>query len=265
MLNINTLQNSDSSTLASVITNIYQSLRAQEDLSPRNALVNQGLSTLVSQLIKNYDLSGQISLPEEERELPKLCGNAECEMEIFWAKKFLAMPKLTSARLPTFWYYKNYQALWQQEADLLTKTPQHIVFLGSGALPLTAIMAAQQFAKVQVTCVDADPIACDLSRQLIGALGLSEQIKVVENYAQDVMYEPDDLVICASLIEGKAALYDTLHSAGVKQFMVRDAEGVYRFLYAPAPLPEVAHYEQTRTTHPNPLCINTTRVFAARA
>lgn len=125
-------------------------------------------------------------------------------------------------------------------------------------------MAAREPAISSVECVDLDPAACDLSARLIRTLGLEHRIALHPMSAQEYGYWPEDLVLCASLIQGKAELYQLLFQKEVETFLVRDAEGAYCYLYEPSPLPDPAHYKALGQTIPTSKCINTTRLFRRR-
>ncbi len=49
-----------------------------------------------------------------------------------------------------------------------------VVLLGSGALPLTAILLAKAAPELSIQCVDRDPEACELAFQLMERLHLAE-------------------------------------------------------------------------------------------
>jgi hypothetical protein len=251
-----------------LIRRTYEDLAGQDDLSPKNPIVNERLSGLVrcladAQCNDQGLLLGRLAeLHELRQALPRLCGRAECEMEGFWARRFLAKASLVVRDLEEFWYYANYTALWTLERTLLgTLAGERLVFLGSGSLPLTAIMAAMERGTGKVACVDLDPVACELSSRLIGVLGLAHRMTVHLAAAQEYVYRPQDVVLCASLIQGKAELYERLFESGVETFLVRDAEGAYCFLYEPSPLPNPVRYQAVGHTIPTPTCINTTRLF----
>src|SRR5262249_24551791 len=155
------------------------------------------------------------------------------EMERFWVERLLARRRLTLKDLEEFWYYGNYEGLWALEQMLLGQDfIPRLVFLGSGPLPLTAVMAAFVQTIEKILCVDCDDAACELSSKLLQALGLESRVTIHRASAQSFDFSPHDLVICASLMEGKARLYDRLLRRGVAKFMVRDVEGAYRYLYA---------------------------------
>lgn len=239
-----------------------------QDLSPRNPIVNQRLSALVSCLAAAQErdegpfLACLPGLRAARTGLPALCGRAEGEMERFWAKHFLARRTVAFEDLEAFWYFDHYRALWISECALLGDTRiGRLIFLGSGPLPLTAILAAAEPFIGAILCVDSDGAACALSRALTQALGLERRIGIHHMSAQAFAYRSEDVVLCASLIQGKAELYERLFLRGVGRFLVRDAEGAYRFLYEPAPLPDPAQFEHRSKTLASAQRINTTRLF----
>lgn len=255
-------------TTTQTIQETYKDLRRQNDLSPRNPLVNELLGKLVTELSTAHNtvegdefstLFANLSL--EYQALPAICATAECEMEKFWARKFLHDPH--PVQLNEFWYFQNYKALWELEKSLLGGyiSAQRLVFLGAGSLPLSAILAAQEFPGITIDCVDFDPEACDLAQRLIAALNLETRIKVQCQQAQNYFFKANDLVLCASLIQGKEEVYECLYKANISQFLVRDAEGMYCFLYSPSPMPKNTQFQELGKTFPTPECINTTRLF----
>lgn len=253
---------------ARIITDTQNLLKSESDLSPGNPLVNQALSLLVSSLSEvqqagyGEELSQLPELSGARRTLPLLCGQAEGEMETHWVQRFLAQPDFNYQSLRDFWYYANYEALWQTEHQLFGEhLGNNCVFLGGGPLPLTAIFAAMERPDTTMTCVDRDERACALSRRLVERLGLSDLITVFNGAALDYPYAADDFVICASLISGKSSLYEKLHQNKLRAFAVRDAEGAYRYLYEPAPQPEASQYREGGRTQLRSNHINTTRLY----
>lgn len=252
------------------IRSIQQSFRAlsnTHDLSPNNDKVTTCLTDLVRTLTKcqSPELSKFILetpvLAAERAGLPDLCGRAECEMEKFWARKLAASP---ACSLADFWYFPEYTALCRAELGLFKKkTFSRISFLGAGALPLTAFMLAQQLPKTHITCVDFDAEACDLSAQLSRRIGMQDQVTVECMDARAYTPVDNELVICASLLEGKENLYTRLDKFACA-LIVRDAEGPYQYLYKPAELPKPRFVERAKTTI-NAKRINTSRYYEQEA
>lgn len=103
-------------------------------------------------------------------ELQNICSLAEEKMEKFWAQKIIDS-KNPRKTLSEFTYYMNYQKLTNLEYHLLLSqlsSLQKVLFVGSGALPLTAILLAKQ--GIKATLVERDNEAYDLSSQLIKVL-----------------------------------------------------------------------------------------------
>ncbi|RIA47274.1 nicotianamine synthase family protein [Dichotomicrobium thermohalophilum] len=243
-------------------------LRQQDDLSPDNPQVTETLRCLVATLRTWHrdafgaDLANDPALAEARTELPRLCGAAECQMEKWWCRKALASDAPERV-LWEFWYLPNYLSLHNAETALAGPAPlRQTVFLGSGALPLTAILLAQADERARVRCVDMDWEACALAEALIGALGLQDRIAVQHARGEACDVPKDAAVICASLLDAPG-LYAHLAASGVARLLVRDVEGVYCWLYRPADRPGPPFRQRARTA-PSSTRINITRHFERR-
>lgn len=251
-----------------LLRSFHNTLAAQSDLSPQNGQVNRCLRLLIATLQAwqseafGYDLADNPDLAYLAKSLPRLCGQAECEMEKWWTRKILASDCPGAQALAAFWYLDNYEALCKTELGLLGEMKnEHFVFLGSGALPLTAILLARHVAEAHITCVDCDDEACDLAERLITLLGLQARVTVRNCDALAYDAQCGDTVICASLLDAQG-LYDHLFHRQVPKIIVRDAEGPYRFCYRPARLPAQGYIERAKSSL-NSMHINTSRYFEA--
>lgn len=258
----------DTTGAIAFLTATYSALASQEDLSPNNPCVNRGLGALVATLQQwqaagfGADLAEEPALCEVARELPLICGKAECEMEKWWARRILESVCPGVQALEAFWYLENYRELCQAEHDLVDRPKAgRFAFLGSGALPMTAILLAQDNPDIEVDCVDYDGEACELAERIIGRLHLSDRLTVRQMPAEDYQSRGDEIVICASLLQAPG-LFPRLERAGARRLIVRDAEGVYRFCYRPAALPERFYVERARAAL-SPRRINTSRYLEA--
>ncbi len=247
----------------SYLETTYNLLSQQTDLTPNNEIINNGLSSLVSQLsfwqeTKPFSFEALAGETEDLLiKLPVLCAQAEIEMEKWWARKIIA----GTAGLEDFPYLHNYQNLTAAEHELLKNTRCHnIIFLGSGSLPLTAMMLSEQLPHLGFTCIDYDPEACDLAYNLIKKTHQESKIEVIEYPADDYTYHAQDLIICASLLNA-SNIYKKLHQSGVPEILTRDVETFYRFLYHPARKPCELNYRETARTQVNSQYINTSRYF----
>jgi hypothetical protein len=201
-----------------------------------------------------------LSAPElaaEREHLPRLCGEAECEMEKFWARHLIACDVCDVSK---FWYYPEYQELCRAEKALFdSRSFDTISFLGAGALPLTAFLLARHLPGAKVTCVDFDAEACDLALRLSRKMGIANDVDI--RCMDALQYAPRDheLVICASLLQGRERIYRRLQDRQCAM-IVRDSEGAYQFLYKPAELPQRGFRQVAKTTI-DPRRINTSRYY----
>ncbi len=232
---------------------VHALLACENDLSPENPRVNETLGRLVA-TVKSWQRHGFGSdLPDSAEagifaeSLPPICARAECEMEKWWARQILASDCPGAQALTAFWYLDEYKALCGSELTLIgSRTPDRAIFLGSGALPVTAILMARSRPDLSVVCVDCDGDACELAERLIAALGLSGRIAVENCMAEDFTACSSDTIICASLLQAPS-LFDRLWRRRVQRLIVRDAEGPYRFCYRPARLPRHGYAESARS------------------
>jgi hypothetical protein len=246
----------------------HRTLAEQEDLSPNNPEVNNCLGKLVATLRSwqaagfGAELSDHPDLADVAAGLPSLCAAAEAAMEKWWCRKILANPCPGAQALAAFWYLEEYRALCQSELALLgDRRAERFAFLGSGALPLTAILLAQSGPGVCVECIDRDGEACELAARLVALLGLGDRVSVTEGDAREHRPSLGESLICASLLNAPG-LYARLSEARAERLLIRDAEGAYRFCYRPAPLPDRGFVERAKS----PIStrrINTSRYFEA--
>lgn len=242
-------------------------LSAQADLSPNNQIVTCCSRAFVEFLGTTYleswanDLPDAPELAEAASRLPTLCGAAECEMEKWWCRHFLADRTISLNCLEKFWYFENYQTLVAAELSLLSSAiAARVVFLGAGALPLTAVLLVKRLPHLHVRCVDRDAEACELSSALTRKLGMEARAKIIQSSAEEADIQSDDIVICASLLKAPT-LYDALARRGVKTLIVRDTEGLFRLCYRPALVPPIGYRPVGRTTACS-LRINISRLFS---
>lgn len=253
-------------TAIAYLNETVSTLRRQDDLSPDNPTITDCLRHLVGTLRAWHQadfgagLAHQPALAEARTDLPRLCGDAECQLEKWWCRKALASDAPARV-LSEFWYLPNYLSLRDAETALAGREAlRDGVFLGCGALPLTAILLAQADERMRLRCVDADAEACELAEALIGALGLQDRIAVIHTRAEASEVPGGATVICASLLDAPG-LYAHLAASGAARLLVRDVEGVFQWLYRPAE-PPGPPFRQRAKTAPSPARINITRDFA---
>lgn len=188
-------------------------------------------------------------------------------MEYYWAEKFCENNAITQLDLENFWYWENYQGLVDGETPNFPKTQyqanESICFVGSGPLPLTAIVLNQKTG-TKITCVDIDPVACDISRELIGKAGYSDRIEVVCADGADYGYRTHPAILIASLVPNKADVVTRIkETAKTPCIALRSAEHLHTLLYNP--VNEHADVfnscTQTAKTPYDPKIINTTLFY----
>ena len=222
-----------------IVLGAYHTLCHETDLSPHNECINRALSTLVYTLSERYGEDVEQAVLNDPRVLDvhahllNKLSRSEYEMELFWADKFLSATVLDLKALEQFWYWENYCGLVQAELDAMPVQDEdsHIVFVGAGPLPLSAIIMQLQTG-ARITCVDIDPDACDRARRLIERLDLQRKMEVVCASGTDYDYRECDAVILAALVPEKEAVLDKIaHENNNCVIGMRSAEGLHCLLY----------------------------------
>lgn len=183
----------------------------------------------------------------EVRELQDICSLAEEKMEKFWSKKIMQSSDPQSA-LSNFIYYLNYKKLTTVEYHLLlSQLPsiKKVLFVGGGALPLSAILLAQE--GVRSLLIERDPEAFMLSSQLIQTLGLENRIEIVQqDFLEFTSGEHFDVVRMASLLftnnDADKLLAYLSNEVCFDMVLIRTVEGLRQLLYQKVPLNLVKKY-----------------------
>lgn len=142
--------------------------------------------------------------------LQALCAEGEARLEAHWARRVLeGGPSSAGWReLEAFPYFVSYERLARLEFAALDVAaprvsgagPRRALFVGSGPLPLTAILLAARYG-LEITNLDLNPDAALLGGRLAAHLGLGSLLEFV---AADVLVYPDiehvDVVFVAALV-----------------------------------------------------------------
>ncbi|MFC5138543.1 nicotianamine synthase family protein [Actinomycetospora rhizophila] len=149
---------------------------------------------VVEAVLADGELAGR--LPD----LRARCARGEYALERAWARRVLAAPD-PAAELERFPYLQNYRDLTRIEyhavAGHAPRAPRRALFVGSGPLPLSALLLARHGVTVDAVDVDAEAVA------LGGALArtFGDDVTVAEG---DVLALGDlagyDLVCVAALV-----------------------------------------------------------------
>lgn len=195
-----------------------------------------------SDLVKFCERNNDVSLKEDQiQKLRALSSVAEYEMEVYWAKKIL-QSKLPHKELAKFWYYKNYEQLVDLEYSNITclyKNVRHILFIGGGPLPLTAILLCKKYNLI-CSILERDVESYLTSVKLIEKLNLSKNIKILntdtEKYSD---YNTFDIIYLAAMVghdeTTKSNVISTIHNKlqKGKVLLCRSSHGTRTLLYTP--------------------------------
>lgn len=234
--------------IAALVNHCYEVLQKERDLSPENPAINALLGHYVTS-IANANVQDNLHVLSDKGivtilpELHAKLSQSEYCMERYYARQFTRASRLSFADLERFIYWDNYERLTEKEMALLQdaiphggkKTLRHVVFVGSGPLPLSALIMAKDCG-YRVTGVDCDGEAITLSSDLIDKLDMNEVMRVHQGNGADYDYSEADIVFIASLILDKQAVLQAIKQSrsGKQTFVIiRSAEDLNALLYCP--------------------------------
>jgi len=234
--------------ISALVTHCYDVLKGEQDLSPANPIINAVLGNYVSS-IANSNVQDNLHVLSDKGVLDilpalheKLSQSEYC-MERHFAQAFLRKEILTYADFEQFIYWDNYRELSDKEVALLslccpvskTHGKRHVVFVGSGPLPMSAIIMAHT-QEYRLTCIDCDAEAVDLSSRLVQKLHMEEAVRVICCDGSDYDYHDADVVMVASLIPDKQIVLQAVKQSRMDRpthVIVRSAEDLNMLLYCP--------------------------------
>ncbi len=254
---------------------VHATLHCETDLSPRNPRINRALRALVDGVLaaRSIDAAAAVladpGLQALRGGLLEKLAVAEGEMERHWGEMLCARAGLAAVDLTELVYWDCYRHLVAGELCCLPPLSdlakgQRICFVGAGALPLSAILVHVRTG-VEVTCIDVDPHACRIARELCDRLGLAG-IAVRCAHGAEWDYERSRVVLVASLVSEKAEVVAQVRKVCPAALIaLRSAEGLSTLLYDPVDEPALEAMGCTllgRTGY-NPRAINTTLFYDA--
>jgi hypothetical protein len=254
----------------------HATLVTEKDLSPNNPAINEALTSLVGGVTQNWTAAEEAAVlahPDVANVREEMVGKlaiAEGEMEKYWAAHFNARGKLDAEDFKDFIYWGCYDRLVNGEIRAMPKAAftkdAKIAFVGSGPLPLTALILHQKTG-LKITCVDNDPAACALSRELLQKAGIGG-IDVVCAAGAEFDYKDYPVVFIASLVPHKDKVVEKIRAAKTEAWIgLRSAERLHILLYDPvdeATLRAAGCTFSSRTRHDNKT-INTTLFYKSDA
>lgn len=247
-----------------MLPDIYRQLTSLKDLRP-NVDVNQLFTDLVTYALANSNMSEEAAtksitnlLNEQQiAELQVICGVGEAELEKYWADSLIQ----NNVRLPDFPYYQNYIDLTNLEMSLLDQlseswTTLPVLFVGGGALPMTAIMMAK-LRRISSVVLDIDPEAVDLANRVISLLGLDNKVKVILGDGTTWQQFPNFHTIYVAALAGvddksKEEIFQNISGQIAHEQIViaRSSWGARQLLYRP--LPDLTHLGLKRVLQHDP-------------
>ena len=251
----------------------HATLMAENDLSPGNPKVNRVLSALVQAITEGCpsndveDVLQDPAVRDARQELLHRLAVAECAMERSWGAAFCSRCSLGLDDFSDFMYWDCYRHLVEGELHHLAAirdagTGRGIAFVGAGPLPLSAFIMHVRTG-VKVTCIDVDPAACALARELCCRAGLRD-IAVVCADGAEYDFAGHPVAFIASLVAEKANVVGRIRETCPHALVaLRSVEGLCTLLYEAVDEEELDALGCRivgRTPH-NPRVINTTLFY----
>ncbi len=249
---------------------IYEKIKLLDESDYLREEANRLLGELVTSLRLWRKLGYEVALlnmPELQdvrKNLPPLCAKIECLTEKEWWHKCLSYGESLERNNCDDAWCDDYKHIVRAEVDLLRNNFGRVngfSFVGSGAVPMTVIVAAKMLPEAVFECVDWDSDACRKSQNLIDKFNLAGRVKIINASAQEYVPARNFIPFIASLIEGKPEVYELYRRSAVPFFLVRDTIGVYEFIYKPAEKPHRSDWLEMGSTATTSQQFNTTRLF----
>lgn len=261
--------------LISQVLYAHEVLKTADDRSPNNPLITETLSALVENIVlaeehfsetEKKQVLDNPQIRAVRRAMLTELSEAEYAMELYFSDKFLQNPDFVEKNLNEFWYLQNYLDLVDLELEKVSvsKHPdKEVVFIGSGPLPLTAIIMAQKTG-MKITCLDMDEAAVKRGEALAEKLGMGDQLHFTQSAGNEYDYRDTALVMVASLVADKKQVLERIKATAqdAPEVALRSAEGLHALLYDPVKpsMLEEFNMRVERETRPTPAVINSTLV-----
>lgn len=247
-------------------TALFKEIQSLPSLHP-TPLTNNAFSKLVS-FCCTHDASDISLSPKDIQTLRYVSSQAEEHMEYYWAKRILAASD-PSSELTEFWYRDNYTELVDLEWSHLTSIKhdiRHVLFVGGGPLPLSAIELALHH-NVTCTVLEKNKDYAELATTLITRLGLGASITVVHEDAKDfTRYHEYDVVYIAALVGTTRtkthhilSTYSSLQKGAL--LIARHARGARTLIYPPLSPRLTQHIKPIIEVHPETSILNSFSVL----
>lgn len=216
---------------------LYNRIKRLAEFQPSTE-VNDFMSCLTTYCCNNTHIMPSLS-NMEIKFIRDRSNIAETNLEIHWANKLLEEGS-KYPNIEDFVYHSNYRDLVNLEIlniKVYKKNIKKILFIGGGALPITAIILAQKY-NYNVTILERDQESYDISTELISKLTLNNKINIVLCSAlYYVDYDEYDLIYIAAMVgdnqKDKDAIINMISGSALPGtiILIRSAFAMKELLY----------------------------------
>lgn len=243
------------------VESIYERLANLESLTP-GKLVDELFTRLVELAMSDSHelvdfILNDLRIKAIQPNLHHLCSMGEYGLELHWVRQVLGNAQECLSDFP---YYDNYQKLAQLEYHSIQAVNEgpigQVLFVGSGPLPLSSILLAQEYGLV-IDNMDLDEDACQLSESLILELNLENQLTVQHaDVLTHTKMESYDLVYLAALVgqthEDKEQIVKHIskHMKAGAILILRSSSKLKKLLYPPVDLSILSEFKVLTEVHP---------------
>lgn len=229
--------------LIALIIETYLVLSRETDLTYVNPIVKEYRSNLAKQIRLDYTpeevqmVMSNKNIRDLHRSLLVKLSEFEYQMELFESRRLCSQPDAGLSALLQYEDWEKYDSLVGQEIEQLSRLLQPaeagtpIVFVGSGPLPLSAILIHILKREI-VCCLDIDPDACEASTALLERIGLGNKVHVVNEDGAKFDYKSFQRVFIASLVPNKHKVLEQIRRTRPDALVaVRTVEGMRQLMY----------------------------------
>ncbi len=228
-----------------------------------NGLFHNLVNTVQAHDSLNYEhcIHGH-NLHDLAKHLQHACSTGEFALEQYWSNKIFEARNSRMA-LATFPYFQNYQQLMDLEASQLPPKNKggKILFVGSGPLPLSAILLTQTYGW-QVDCLDYSSIAYQQGKDLSKKLAIRNINFIHGDILQYTELKQYQAVIVGALVgensQEKEQILKHIHQhiARYTKVLVRSSHGLRELLYPSIELATLGYWQIEKAVHPKNEIIN---------
>lgn len=154
---------------------------------------------------------------DERAELNNAYCQWETQLECEYAQDILSGKEKT---LDNYFLNQRFEELVRRELSLLNgHQAERILFMGSGPLPLSAFHM-HKVTNRPVDCVDRNPMAVEISRQVIDKLGLNGALRVFNGHGESFDISDYDLILIALLAKPKRRILRNLRKKAAADCLI---------------------------------------------